>query len=154
MLSSVRFGPPPGHASRHSSQTLQLRLNIVEYYQPIIPPPPLTGILASTPSTTRPVIYTKLGPGALESWTLMIVMNLVNRLSATSVILWLCNKPSFAQSISGESDCLPAGKFTLCQNLWAAGKIYDTLKPQRRLTRLSCRYWCRLPDLCSIERRG
>lgn len=132
---------------------LKLRLrNIIEHYQSTIPPP-LTGILARrTPSTTR--------PGHTPNWVPeprkpIIVMNLqvINRVSATSVILWLCIK-SFAQSISGERDCLPAGKFTLCQNLWAAGKIYDTLKPQRKFTHLSYRCWCRLPDLYPIERRG
>ncbi|KAF8918183.1 endocellulase [Mucidula mucida] len=47
-----------------------------------------------------------------------------------SRIVWLINMllsvislffaSAYAQTISGETDCLPAGGFTLCQNLWGA----------------------------------
>lgn len=32
-----------------------------------------------------------------------------------------------AQTISGAFDCLPAGDFTLCQNLWGASKRLASL---------------------------
>jgi xyloglucan-specific endo-beta-1,4-glucanase len=32
-----------------------------------------------------------------------------------------------AQTITGQYDCLPAGSYTLCQNLWGMGILYSSL---------------------------
>ncbi|KAF9467948.1 endocellulase [Collybia nuda] len=67
-------------------------------------------------------------------------------------ILWLCIKAVFAQSISGEGECLPAGKFTLCQNLWAAdvgvgSQTSTILKVEGRSTSWSTQYtWSQNPN--------
>ena len=43
-----------------------------------------------------------------------------------------------AQTISGQFDCMPAGDFTLCQNLWGECKYESLTMTLRKLMVCSC----------------
>lgn len=49
------------------------------------------------------------------------MFSLTSALLAATACLVLSN----AQTLTGPTDCTPAGGFTLCQNLWGASKILE-----------------------------